>query len=113
MANLRHWFGRTSNPKGTLRLKRQGGPATTYCWLESCSFFVAVGCGACYVLLWRTCWPRRRVLEAVGLRQHRAAARSSIRRNQRQYGKGRRRIGHEHPAPGFAFLAAVFAVKVE
>src|SRR5436309_12482899 len=38
---------------------------------------------------------------------------SLVRRDQCEYGEGRRRIGHEHPAPGFALLPAVFAVKVE
>src|SRR5438093_6057696 len=42
-------------------------------------------------------------------------ASSSIwnRRDQCQDGEGRRRIGHEHSAPGFSFLATVLAVKVE
>src|SRR5437879_13865554 len=38
---------------------------------------------------------------------------SLVRRDQCEYGEGRRRIGHEHPAPGFALLPAVFAAKVE
>src|SRR3989475_8616366 len=38
---------------------------------------------------------------------------SLVRRDQCEYGKGGRRIGHEHPAPGFALLPAVFAVEVE
>src|SRR5262245_27601002 len=37
----------------------------------------------------------------------------SVRGDQRQRGESRRRIRHEHPAPGFAFLGAVFAIKVE
>src|SRR4029453_309144 len=54
----------------------------------------------------------RRELERQ-LRQPGAADRSSIRLNQCQCGEGCGCIGHEHPAPGFAFLAAVFAVKIE
>src|SRR3989442_977102 len=41
------------------------------------------------------------------------SASRSVRRDQCEYGKGGRRIGHEHPAPGVALLPAVFAVEVE
>jgi len=37
----------------------------------------------------------------------------SVRGKQRQRGESRRRVRHEHPAPGLPFLASVFAVKVE
>ena len=37
----------------------------------------------------------------------------SVRPCQGQNGKGGRRIGHEHPAKGFAFVPAVFTVKVK
>src|SRR2546426_9066407 len=48
-----------------------------------------------------------------GQEQARWSAGPSVRRDQCEYGKGGRRIGHEHPAPGFALLPAVFAVEVE
>src|SRR5438128_11049821 len=41
------------------------------------------------------------------------SASRSVRRDQCEYGEGRCRIGHEHPAPGFALLPAVFVVEVE
>src|SRR5207253_7806151 len=43
----------------------------------------------------------------------RSAAEFSVRLDQRQDGKRRRRIGHEQPSPGFAPLFTVFAVDVE
>jgi hypothetical protein len=37
----------------------------------------------------------------------------SVRADQCQHGKGRCRVGHEHPAPGLSFLATMFAINID